>query len=496
MASIGGVMLTALLVVYLIVNMLNEPEELPQRIMATDIIQRWFDDRDYDEVPELVHLTVNSFDALGRPDTLVFSREKLWNGNFTDWVLVSYPDMVLSDFNTNDLLSTYVSLFAQVITETPPEDLTMYGFGTDTTAYNTAIYEDGTVLNFQIGTPTPSGDAFYILFHDDPTLYTVITYQGEKMRFTLTDVVSKTISPMYLDSLSYLYIDARDKPIIEIYDLTFGQSNFTDDFDNPIFPLAMSQPYSGWDVGSMQLIEYVFNRNAHDENRFWNLNIHSLHEYNAQDLSQYGFDSPLVDLRLRIGFNDPLRFVIGDVVPFDDTLYFMLLGDSNHVYTIRNIFFNRFLDINVFNFVTRYIHIDRITELDSVELIHDGETNVLTFNHTTYNLRDNQIRPMLNGIPVYPSTASKFYETLLLLRVDTDIKSEFVPSDEHVIEIRFIYRENSETGNDIVTVKFFDYDTNFYAVQKDNGSIDFIIGKRNFDIFFQAFDDMVNGVIR
>jgi hypothetical protein len=101
---------------------------------------------------------------------------------------------------------------------------------------------------------------------------------------------------------------------------------------------------------------------------------------------------------------------------------------------------------------------------------------------------EKKLHPSVNGTAVQEGAFKTFYQTLIGLSYDSAI-SEFTPDSQPAVLIA--YQLNSGEPNP--TFQYFDYNTDFYAVQQDDRPIQFVINKLSVDQMFASMKKLLAG---
>jgi len=443
-----------------------------------------------------------------------------------------YESSVLNQSNVDDMARMAYSLSAseKISDNGSPKD-----FGLDPPAAEiNAKYADGTEKTIYVGMQTPSHDNYYIMIKGDPAIYMLTSSTGARAFYTADDIVDKTLPAISADTLEYVFIKEKGKDPVEFkYDGT--QEKMDQDMKQyGGVQLVMSSPYKGW-----QLYNSNFKTNVLDGMN--GISIGNLVADKPPDYAKYGLDDPSLTVWLKDA-NGEIHLDIGnDADPADvkntdttaaatatadtKTYVYVKFADRPAVYVMDKSYITSLYNLNIFGFTQRFIELANIDTVDSIAIKSAATNYDVQLNHEYIPVTatptatptpspdpnaapqsetpspppqgttpaptptpENVIHPALNGKQVQDKAFRTFYQAVIGLSYDTVIDT-YTPTDQP--EVTISYKFNN--GDPDAVIKFFKYNNDFYAVQKNDDPIQFVISKQYVDSMFQSAVDLLAG---
>jgi len=448
-----------------------------------------------------------------------------------------YDDSVLNASTVDDMSRLAYSLSAseKISDNGDPKD-----FGLDPPACEIDVkYNDGTDKTIYVGMQTPAQDYYYIMIKGDPAIYMVSSSIGARAFYTADDLLDKTLPTISSDTIEYVYIRQKGKDPIE-----FKYDGTQDAMDKDMqqyggVQLFMTTPYKGWQLYNQNFQTAVLDGMS-------GITIGNLVEATPADYSKYGLDDPALEVWLK-DTNGEIHLDIGnDADPADiksagssdasaaatatadaKPYVYVKFADRPAVYVMDKSYLSTLYDVNIFGFTQRFIELANIDNVDSisiksattnydVQLNHEyipvtatptptftpsptpdpsapeaqGETPAEAPNTSPMPTPTPQdvIHPALNGQQVQDKAFRTFYQAVIGLSYDTGIDT-FTPTAPPEVTITYTFNN----GDPDVVTKYYRYNNDFYAVQKDDDPIQFVISKQYVDAMFQSAVDLLAG---
>jgi hypothetical protein len=424
------------------------------------------------------------------------------------WVIKGHEDAKVSTYNLDDMMRDAFTLdAAEKVAETisdpkeyrldPPE------------AYGVFEYTDGTSVKVNIGMQTPAKDFYYMTVDGDPALYMTYTSTGADFFNTYDDLADKSIAAIDGTTLQYVNIGRKGKSPIE-----FAYNGTDEELASDIeqfggVTLYMKSPYDGWEL-------YANNFQTNVLEPMSGIVMNELVDIDAADLSKYRLDDPELDIWLKDSANE-MHILVGGDAPSEDaegadaapaSLAYAKFFDYPHVYTIDKKYLAGFANINTFTFTQRFIALINIDDCEGINITAPGKSFDIVIEHETITptpapaaaspdpsatptptpIPEKLIHPSVNGQAVQDEAFKDYYQTLIGLSYDTEVDS-FEKSGEPLATISYDLAQ----GKDDVKISLYQYDQNFYAVEKDGAPIRFVISKQYVDLMFKTMDDLLAG---
>lgn len=233
-------------------------------------------------------------------------------------------------------------------------------------------------------------------------------------------------------------------------------------------------------------------------------------DYNCTDDSKYGFDNPYAVITVKYTEEEQetqtvektLTIYVGDETGDDR---YVKVDDSKEVYTITKDSLTDILDSTMSDFYNLTVSYVSSNDLDSLEVQSaDGDhtINIVTETvkaedeDTTDTDSSDESSPddeeetttttyKLDGEDLDESTFTTFYNKLINMTAQERLTEEYTPEGDPAYTFIFKDTDGKET-----TVKYYEYDTNFYAAVVEDKV--YLVNKMNVKDLDEAYQKMVN----
>ena len=234
-------------------------------------------------------------------------------------------------------------------------------------------------------------------------------------------------------------------------------------------------------------------------------------DYNCTDDSKYGFDDPYAVITVKYTEDEQetqtvektLTIYVGDET--DDDRY-VKVDDSKEVYTITKDSLTDILDSTMSDFYNLTVSYVSSNDLDSLEVQSaDGDHTINVVTETvkaededTTDDTDSSDESSsddeeetttttykLDGEDLDESTFTTFYNKLINMTAQERLTEEYTPEGDPAYTFIFKDTDGKET-----TVKYYEYDTNFYAAVVEDKV--YLVNKMNVKDLDEAYQKMVN----
>jgi hypothetical protein len=217
-------------------------------------------------------------------------------------------------------------------------------------------------------------------------------------------------------------------------------------------------------------------------------------EVNASDLSKYGLDEPELTLIFE-GAPGRVEFLVGNIAPSEEgeeELVYVTSQGNNNVFLMRNSYFKSFRDIRPIKFVDRFIMsplpnigmVDTIT-INSREF---NRNNELILNHADDPPKTDgtgEFFPTVDGTSVESEAFRGFYRVFIGLAADVEVFGYEI-TEEPLVEITMTFNDGKETA----VTRYYPYNADFYAAQKDDGPVQFLVNKSLMNAVLDKLDSL------
>jgi hypothetical protein len=293
---------------------------------------------------------------------------------------------------------------------------------------------------------------------------------------------------MNQDELQYIYIGERtDKGLaeVEVDFLGTDEERAAELEKYGVNIVKMKKPYEGREFYGSNFKMYVLEKN------FSSIKLGDLVEARATDLSEYGLDDPLLTVTLRDAQYE-FALVVGDEA--DSANYYCMVPGKPHVFLIDKASLSDFFGVNPFDMTANFVALLNIDTVDGIELTSESGEYTFELIHTEKPPAEGETEPekvtqvVVNDVQVQYAAFQTFYQSLIGLGTDTAI-DEYTPEAEPVMTITYTLND----GSDDAIVRLYDYNNNFYAVQRDEYPIQFVLSKQEVKIMMETLDKLLAG---
>lgn len=236
-------------------------------------------------------------------------------------------------------------------------------------------------------------------------------------------------------------------------------------------------------------------------------------DYNCTDGSKYGFDDPYAVVTVKYSEDEAAADTSEDADASDEdssedeqetqtvektlTIYvgdetgddrYVKVDDSKEVYTITKDSLTDILDSTMSDFYSMTVSYVSANDLDSLEVQSaDGDhtINVVTETVKAEDEDTTTTTYKLDGEDLDESTFTTFYNKLINMTAQERLTEEYTPEGDPVYTFIFKDTDGKET-----TVKYYEYDTNFYAAVVEDKV--YMVNKMNIKDLDEAYQKVVN----
>lgn len=233
-------------------------------------------------------------------------------------------------------------------------------------------------------------------------------------------------------------------------------------------------------------------------------------DYNCTDDSKYGFDDPYAVITVKYTEDEQetqkvektLTIYVGDETGDDR---YVKVDDSKEVYTITKDSLTDILDSTMADFYNLTVSYVSSNDLDSLEVQSADGDHTINIVTETVKAEDEDTTDTdssdesssddeeetttttykLDGEDLDESTFTTFYNKLINMTAQERLTEEYTPEGDPTYTFIFKDTDGKET-----TVKYYEYDTNFYAAVVEDKV--YLVNKMNVKDLDEAYQKMVN----
>lgn len=386
------------------------------------------------------------------------------------------------------------------------EDLSQYDLDTPQNEITLTTADGDTTL--QVGMQNSNNQYYVKKSDDDKNVYLVSSTSIEPFMGTLYDFAeSGTFPSVTSATITDVKVDKEDG-----YELT-------EDPDSLFWMVSNGKNEEKADTTKANEVTAAVGNLAYDK----------FVDYNCTDDSKYGFDDPYAVITVKYS-EEEATDETADEEPADSdaeestksedadasdssekeaetktvektlTIYlgdetgsdrYIKVNDSKEVYTITTDSLTTILDATVSDFYNLTVSYVAATNLDSLEVQSaDGDHTITVIRETTKDDSDDKKETTetsykLDGEELDESTFLSFYNKLINMSAQKHLDEEYTPETDPAYT--FILKDTS--GNE-TTVKYYEYDTNFYAAVVDDKV--YLVNKMNVKELDEAYQKVIN----
>lgn len=382
------------------------------------------------------------------------------------------PDFDVDNYKVDSIVTAASALKSTRFIDENPGDLTMFGLDNATSA--TFVTSDGKEYSIEIGNQTPTSDGYYARKKGSPQVYTVGSYDGERLKYGKFDIMEKNLYGS--DAIA----------IEDIKALKFSRSG------EMVFNSAKGANTEEW------LITEPLEREANTSEIYkfldwlYNFRVSEFVEENVQDLKPYGLDNPKYIFEYNLGGKDYV-LKLGSL---KDSKYYGMINDSPTVFSVDSSSLD-FIDLPLISIISRFIYIPSIYDVEKLVIEIDGRTDILLINDS----QDGESEPdfRINGRRMENDDQvklfRKYYQGAVSIMGDKlDLNAE--PEGDWFA--RLTYTRKKADPDKVVTVELIPTGDGYgYYLMKNGTYSGMVMGKRKLDEYDgirQAYRNLMEGL--
>lgn len=371
----------------------------------------------------------------------------------------------LESFLTDESeLSSIIDQFANVsamrlIEENAP-DISKYGLNNPTYVVTT-YYDDGTTHTFTVGNTLTTGSGAYMMFDDDPNVYSIGETKMSRLGYTALDFLDLNVIEPWE---SYTDDDGNEvtAPSIEYLQVTGGTMEGVfrmEPIDSDSESNLATSYGSTFRIVSPVEADFRVKTNADgsDDNAVYTTGLQSLTAQSVEkinptdeDMTSYGFDAPYCTIEFSRDGTEH-TWLVGDALTTDDgtAAHYFYSYDQPVIYVVADADLPWIsMDINdLYSTLTLLPYID---DVERIDLMVYGETYTFEIDPADPDDEDSDIVPHLDGEEIDLDNYRKMYQYFLAAPAE-GIYDGDPDAGELVASFTYHYRDG---GSD--TVKLYD----------------------------------------
>lgn len=388
--------------------------------------------------------------------TFIFVQElvKLNDTELRKWRIKSPEDLKINDSAVSSIAINFSSLRADKLIEENPADLALYGLDKPVTV--TVKLDTGETKALEIGSLTPTKGGYYAREKGGSKVYTIGTYEGEKMLVDKNGLRSKEIFEFAAEDITAFGMDRNGVNIF-----TSEKSSETEwQMTTPIEASVRSEA-----IGTM--LDAVTQ-----------LSVAAFEDENPADLEKYGLAKPAYVLSIG-DKTDKTRLMIGLEKEKGSIAYAKLEG-SNEVFSL-SISALTFLDKPIEEIVDAFVYIVYINDVNKITMKLDGETVVSDIQTDAEDSDKDKF--FVNGKDVSElkddrdsQLFRKYYQAMIGITVDKVLPEAVVSGNA---EVTLVYELKKDPGT--MKVELIPKDEKYYYVMRNGKYAGVLVEKKKLD---------------
>ena len=367
------------------------------------------------------------------------------------------------------------------------EDMSQYDLDNPQNTITLTTADGDTSL--QIGMESSNNQYYVKKEDDDKNVYLVSSSSIEPFMGTLYDFAESGTFPSVTSAT--------------ITDVKVDKENsyeFTQDADNLFWNVSDGKTTEKADTTKAGTVTSAIGSLAYDK----------FVDYNCTDDSKYGFDDPYAVITVKYTEDEQetqtvektLTIYVGDETGDDR---YVKVDDSKEVYTITKDSLTDILDSTMSDFYNLTVSYVSVNDLDSLEVQSADGDHTINIVTETVKAEDEDTTDTdssdesssddeeetttttykLDGEDLDESTFTTFYNKLINMTAQERLTEEYTPEGDPAYTFIFKDTDGKET-----TVKYYEYDTNFYAAVVEDKV--YLVNKMNVKDLDEAYQKMVN----
>ena len=401
-------------------------------------------------------ITVSKYDSEQVSGFTIESTEGkfVFKKNGTEWEMTSGGSFPIDNTNVNAVIVNTSDLTAYKLIEEDASSMEKYGLENP---YRVAVkMSDGTEHVLEVGSLTPTKQAYYVKTGDSNNVYAVYSSTGDLIVATKDELRNKHLFDVYSNNIIKFALDRNGKKVFS----------------------AEKSEQNGWQLlepikGNSDLIRLTTIFES-----FVRAVATTYVEENAQDLAKYGLDNPSYVVEAATTDNS-IKLLVGKENEKDYTFYAKLDG-SNEVFTVDSSALS-FIDVKGIEVCEPLVYTPNIYDVSEVVVNIDSKT--ITSKIESDSAKPEEDKFSIDGLDVMSKgdkaeEAFRNYYRSMVGIIYTDIELlEQKPSGTP--EITITYTLEKAPGK--MVVEFIPKDDRSYYALKNGEYVGMVVKKSLFD---------------
>ncbi|MCL2421121.1 MAG: DUF4340 domain-containing protein [Defluviitaleaceae bacterium] len=398
--------------------------------------------------------------------------------NRVTWLYADDHNVLLEQGDTRNMMRDVFVLTAADMLMEAVDNPAEFGIGR---VVATGYFRDGSRVVIRVGAMTPDHGQFYAMIDGDPALYLLNALTGNRLSQRLEDLVDNMRPNVDANTLIHLYIRERDNAA-----MVFGWDGTDEELAETVAQfggawITMEEPFPGRNFNTtifeMRVLE-PFQEFAPGE----------MVEMFPEDLARFGLDDPLLEFAMLDVMGGGFHLLFGNY--HDDEHIYVMYADRPHVWLTESRFISGFLGLNPFSLIDRFVLLQNIIEVDriTIQSAARGSHEIVINNFQDEDERD-LIDPVVDGQNVQEAAFRRFYQSLIAIGYEQEIDEIEEPGSPVITVVYYLLEAEP------VTIEFFSFDSNFYAVRRYPNPVQFVASQLSVDAMFETLELLMAGAL-
>ncbi len=353
-----------------------------------------------------------------------------------------------------ELRASFARLFAQRLVVEDPDDRAQYGLSPPAVVAGARL-ESGRTFEFHLGSPTSSGEAYFLSSRDDRAVFTVHAIHGKRFSWTVSDLRDQTAPALSAGRINRIWF--RDG-----------------DYEVELVAVGEQPRYAHLPGSRIMRVPYVA---AADEERFAAI-AHQVAEMPVSAAvagdgggdADFGLDLPRGELRVR-DFEDELHLLLGATA--GGQVYVKMPGAAG-VHTVPAVALD-FLTLTPFELSSPQVLALPEERLQAISLRAGSREHRIDLQRAKDDLGGERVTAVHAGEPLDKDAYAALSAEFANLAVDAPAPGgRDRPAGVPILTVTFHLRAAERAA---VMARFLPYDQDFHLLALD-GSIDLLVDSR------------------
>lgn len=393
------------------------------------------------------------------------------------WYVEGEEDKAINEPSVDEMIKAATNLKALKIVSQKAENLGQFGLAE---GYATAeiTYEDNTTSVVNIGNKTTDGNGYYAMMGNTGAVYIISAQYGTVLSYQFSDIRERYTHLVNPEDLSYISLKQEGKEEIVIEPNTVESLTTAYGYGTYVMTKGYREPKT---VLSDALTKMIVKPAT-------SIIINQFIEDNVTDISKYGLEEPQAHLYIKDTLGNEIDLSIGQEDGSGNV--YIKYADEDSVYTVEKSVIQPILDVTRYYLIDKYVSLENIDDIATVELVAEGVKTVITTERYTDIVGEEKkevqkTNYFVDGAPVEISDYKDFFAVLIGVNVDAEIGNK--PRELMPILTTLITMHDGRS----IDLKYYGYDENFYAVER-NGVIELIAAKKDIEELITARDTLLS----